>query len=54
MAETKFSVRESVQELERLDKALKILGYRNRADWYREMKRKTIKEAEERAGKSIK
>ena len=54
MSETKFSVRESVQELKKLDKALKILGYRNRADWYRELKRKTIREAEERTGKIIK
>lgn len=38
----KFQVRETDEQLEKLDEALKILGYSNRADWFRDMKRKTI------------
>ncbi len=45
MAEMKFTVRETQEELEKLDKAIKELGYKDRADWYRDMKRKTIKES---------
>lgn len=45
MDEHRFTVRETMEELEKLDKALKVLGYKNRADWYREKKREAIKEA---------
>ena len=41
-ANPKFQVRELEEELKKLDEAIKILGYRDRADWYRDMKRKTI------------
>lgn len=41
----KFQVRDTKQGLDKLDEALKILGYNNRADWYREKKREVIKEA---------
>jgi len=40
-----FAVRETQEELDRLDAALKKLGYSNRAEWYRDMKRKAYKEA---------
>lgn len=43
----RFSIREEREELEKLDKALKVLGYKDRSDWYRDMKRKAIREAEE-------
>lgn len=42
---SKFQVRDTAEELEKLDKALKKLGYSNRADWYRECKRKIIEKA---------
>jgi len=41
----KFTVRETQEELDKLDKAIKELGYKDRADWYREAKRKVIAEA---------
>jgi metal-responsive CopG/Arc/MetJ family transcriptional regulator len=34
-----FIVRETIDELEKLDKAIRKLGYKDRADWYRDMKR---------------
>ena len=37
------------EELEKLDKAIKALGYKDRADWYRDMKRQTIKQAKEQS-----
>lgn len=40
--------RETEKGLQELDEALKFLGYRNRADWYSEQKRKIMKEYEER------
>ncbi len=52
MSENRFQVRQTTEELEELDKALIILGYKKsdgtaaRADWYRDMKRKTVKEAQ--------
>ena len=42
---SRFQVRDTEKELKKLDEALKNLGYKDRADWYRDMKRKTIKEA---------
>ncbi len=51
MASNRFQVRQTSEELEELDKALIALGYKksdgtaNRADWFRDMKRKTISEA---------
>lgn len=43
MAEnSRFQVRETEQELKKLDEAIKVLGYKDRADWYRDMKRNTI------------
>ena len=40
--DTRFQVRDTAEELEKLDKAIRKLGYKDRADWYRDMKRKTI------------
>lgn len=48
MTQTRFMVREYKSELEKLDKALEIMGYSSRADWYREKKREIIKEAEKK------
>jgi metal-responsive CopG/Arc/MetJ family transcriptional regulator len=42
----RFQVRDTEKELKKLDEAIKKLGYKDRADWYRDMKRKAIKEAE--------
>ena len=42
---TRFQVRDSKEELELLERSIKKLGYSSKGDWYREMKRKTIKEA---------
>jgi metal-responsive CopG/Arc/MetJ family transcriptional regulator len=42
---TRFQVRDTEEELKKLDEAIKALGYKDRADWYRDMKRKTVKEA---------
>ena len=44
--DTRFQVRDTAEELEKLDKAIKKLGYKDRADWYRDMKRQTIRQAE--------
>ena len=41
----RFQVRESQKDLDKLDAALNVLGYKNRADWYRTMKRETISAA---------
>lgn len=47
----RFQVRQTPEELEELDNALIILGYKkpngtaNRADWFRDMKRDALKEA---------
>ena len=41
----RFQVRDTEEELEKLDEAIKKLGYKVRADWYRDMKRKTIQES---------
>jgi hypothetical protein len=52
MADNRFQVRQTTEELEELDKALIALGYKKsdgsaaRADWFRDMKRKTIKEVQ--------
>ncbi len=43
--DTRFQVRDTAEQLEKLDKAIKALGYKDRADWYRDMKRKAIAEA---------
>lgn len=40
---SRFQVRDTQEELEKLDRAIKKLGYKNRADWYRDMKRNSIK-----------
>lgn len=39
---SRFQVRDTEEELNKLDKAIKELGYKDRADWYRDIKRKTI------------
>ena len=39
---TRFQVRDTAEELKKLDDAIKELGYKDRADWYRDMKRQTI------------
>lgn len=41
----RFQVRDTEEELKKLDEALKILNYSDRASWYKEMKRRTINEA---------
>lgn len=46
--QARFVVRETKKELEKLDSALKTLGYFNRSDWYREKKRELIEKAAER------
>ena len=45
----RFQVRDTEEELRRLDKAIKKLNYKDRADWYRDMKRKAIEKAEGRS-----
>ncbi|KPU43033.1 hypothetical protein OXPF_34650 [Oxobacter pfennigii] len=47
---SRFQVRETAEELEKLDIAIKKLGYKDRADWYRDMKRKAIKDSKEMKG----
>jgi metal-responsive CopG/Arc/MetJ family transcriptional regulator len=42
----RFQVRDTEEELKKLDEALKKLGYKDRADWYREMKREAIRKAQ--------
>lgn len=42
---SRFQVRDTDSELEKLDEAIKKLGFKDRADWYRDMKRKTIEKA---------
>jgi len=44
---TRFQVRDTEEELRKLDKAIQGLGYKDRADWYRDMKRQTIFKAKE-------
>lgn len=44
----RFQVRDTEEELQKLDKALKILNYSDRSAWYKEMKRQTIIEAEKK------
>lgn len=46
--EPRFHVRETEEGLKKLDEAIRILGYKDRSDWYRDMKRQTIWKAEER------
>lgn len=43
----RFQIRDTEEELNKLDEAIKKLGYKNRGDWYRDMKRQTIKEAKQ-------
>jgi metal-responsive CopG/Arc/MetJ family transcriptional regulator len=47
----RFQVRDTEQELEKLDKAIHKLGYKDRADWYRDMKRQAIRQAERESSK---
>ncbi|KZL94383.1 hypothetical protein [Clostridium magnum] len=47
----RFQVRDTEEELKKLDEALKILNYSDRAAWYKEMKRRTIIEAEKKKAK---
>lgn len=42
----RFQVWDTAEQLEKLDKAIKALGYKDRADWYRDMKRQTIRQVE--------
>ena len=44
--DTRIQVRDTTEELEKLDKAIKALGYKDRADWYRDCKRQAIRQAE--------
>lgn len=43
----RFTVRDTIEDLQKLDEAIRKLGYKDRADWYRDMKRKAIKESKE-------
>jgi metal-responsive CopG/Arc/MetJ family transcriptional regulator len=45
MNNLRFQVRDTEEELKKLDEAIRILGYKDRADWYRDMKRKAIAES---------
>jgi metal-responsive CopG/Arc/MetJ family transcriptional regulator len=42
----RFQVWDTEEQLEKLDKAIKALGYKDRADWYRDMKRQAIRQGE--------
>jgi hypothetical protein len=42
---SRFQVRDTAEELRKLDEAIKKLGYKDKADWYREMKREAIRKA---------
>lgn len=44
----RFQVRDTEEELQKLDEAIKKLGYKDRADWYRDMKRQTINKSMEK------
>lgn len=41
----RFQVRDTEDGLKKLDEAIAKLGYKDRADWYRDMKRKTIEKS---------
>lgn len=45
MDNSRFQVRATEKELKELDEAIQLLGFKDRADWYREMKRKTLQKA---------
>jgi hypothetical protein len=53
MTNNRFQVRQTTEELKELDKALIALGYKkpngeaNRADWFRDMKRKAVQEVKQ-------
>lgn len=51
--QSRFMVRETEEELIKLDKALRKLGYFNRSDWYREKKRELYEKVEEREKSKI-
>ena len=42
----RFQVWDTEEQLEKLDKAIKALGYKDRADWYRDCKRQAIRQVE--------
>jgi len=47
---TRFQVRDTEEELQKLDEALKKLNYKDRSDWYRDMKRKILEKAKGKGG----
>lgn len=47
----RFQVRDSEDELKRLEDAIKILGFKDKAAWYNEMKWRAILEAEKKISK---
>lgn len=49
VSNSRFQVRDTEEDLKKLDEAIKLLGYKDRADWYRDMKRKSIAAAEEKS-----
>ena len=52
----RLSIRVSGEELEELDKALEVMGYGGRAEWFRQKRREIVKEAEKKlkqSGKSL-
>ena len=42
----RFQVSDNEDELKKLEAAIKKLGYKNKGDWYRDMKRRTLREAQ--------
>lgn len=51
MNNLRFQVRDTEDELKKLDEAIAKLGYKDRADWYREKKRQAIVEAQKLQGR---
>jgi metal-responsive CopG/Arc/MetJ family transcriptional regulator len=42
----RLQVSDTAEELKKLDEAIAKLGYKDRADWYRDMKRQTLAKAD--------
>jgi len=43
----RFQVRDTEKQLKELDEAIKRLNYKDRGDWYRDMKRRTIEKGKD-------
>jgi len=48
----RLSVRASDTELEELDKAIRIMGYGSRSEWFREKRREIVRDAEKKLKQS--